>query len=96
MQRNQLVDTIYIYKSNKITKRRIKLITVSENSFSAYTRYTERERGCMALIEIFDLVHRQVILDLTTRTIERDRKHLNVLKLNRVLVMRMNLKIKEL
>lgn len=31
--------------------------------------------------EAADLIHRQIILDLTIRTLERDRKHLNHLKM---------------
>lgn len=36
IQRNQLIDMMYTDKSGKITKRRIKVTSVSDNSFSAY------------------------------------------------------------
>ncbi|MBD8026403.1 transcriptional regulator [Ureibacillus sp. Re31] len=36
MQRNQLVDMMYIAKNGEITKRRIKVIKVSEDKFNAY------------------------------------------------------------
>lgn len=34
--RNQLVDMMYIAKSGEITKRRIKVTKISDDSFSAY------------------------------------------------------------
>lgn len=43
-----------------------------------------------------ELVHRQIILDLTIRTLERDRKHLTDLKINRALELWMEQKVKEL
>ncbi len=43
-----------------------------------------------------ELVHKQIILDLTIRTLERDRKHLADLKINRALELWMEQKVKEL
>ena len=36
MQRNQLVDMMYIAKSGEISKRRIKVIRITDDSFSAF------------------------------------------------------------
>lgn len=36
MQRNQLVDMMYIANDGKITKRRIKVSKITDDSFSAY------------------------------------------------------------
>lgn len=36
MQRNQIVDIIYIAKDGKITKRRIKLVKIAGESVQAY------------------------------------------------------------
>lgn len=36
MQRNQLMDMMYVDNSGKITKRRIKVIEMMEETFSAY------------------------------------------------------------
>ncbi|RNC98691.1 transcriptional regulator [Lysinibacillus halotolerans] len=36
MQRNQLVDMMYIAKNGEITKRRIKVTNVSDDKFNAY------------------------------------------------------------
>lgn len=36
LKRNQLVDMIYVSKSNEITKRRVKLIKLTDNSFHAF------------------------------------------------------------
>ena len=44
LDRQQLVDMMYIDKNNKITKRRIKVTKVSNDTFSAYcfTRHAKR------------------------------------------------------
>jgi len=36
MQRNQLVDMMYIAKNGEISKRRIKVLKMTNDSFSAY------------------------------------------------------------
>lgn len=36
LQRNQLVDMMYIAKSGEISKRRIKVIQITDDLFSAY------------------------------------------------------------
>lgn len=36
MERNQLIDLMYIAKSGEVTKRRIKVMNVTDESFSAY------------------------------------------------------------
>ncbi|MGG0663299.1 transcriptional regulator [Viridibacillus arvi] len=36
MQRNQLVDLMYISKSGEISKRRVKVIKITSDSFQAY------------------------------------------------------------
>lgn len=36
LERNQLVDMIYIAKSNEISKRRIKITKVNNDTFCAY------------------------------------------------------------
>ena len=43
-----------------------------------------------------DLAHRQIIIDLTIRTLERDSKHLTELKMQRAFEMWIDGKIKEL
>ncbi|WP_421663700.1 hypothetical protein [Lysinibacillus telephonicus] len=45
---------------------------------------------------ISELIHRQIILDLTIRTFERDRKHLSNLKMHKALEDWYEVKIKEL
>lgn len=44
MQRNQVVNMMYIAKSREITKRRIKIINIVGDSFTAFcfTRYAKR------------------------------------------------------
>lgn len=46
--------------------------------------------------KISELVHRHIILDLSIRTLERDRRHLTDLKINRALELWMEQKVKEL
>lgn len=46
--------------------------------------------------EAADLIHRQIILDLTIRTLERDRKHLNDLKMKVAFELWMDKSIKDL
>ncbi|QCR33394.1 transcriptional regulator [Lysinibacillus sp. SGAir0095] len=36
MQRNQVVEMMYIAKSGKVSKRRVKILKITEDSFSAY------------------------------------------------------------
>ncbi|MGE7621669.1 transcriptional regulator [Viridibacillus sp. NPDC096237] len=36
MQRNQLIDLMYMSKGGEITKRRVKVIKMTANSFQAY------------------------------------------------------------
>ncbi|BDH62095.1 hypothetical protein MTP04_22250 [Lysinibacillus sp. PLM2] len=51
----------------------------------------------MKLIHDFaNLIHRHIILDLTMRTLEHERKHLNDLKMKAVFDLWMDAKIKEL
>lgn len=44
LNRSQLVDMVYMAKSGEITKRRLKIIKVSDDSFQAFcfTRYAKR------------------------------------------------------
>jgi len=44
MLRNQLVDMIYLAKSGEVTKRRIKIIHVNEQSFTAYCFMKQSQR----------------------------------------------------
>ncbi|MBB5148674.1 WYL domain-containing protein [Ureibacillus thermosphaericus] len=44
LERNQLVDIIYISKKNEITKRKVKILKVLDHDFIAYcfTRHSPR------------------------------------------------------
>ncbi|HWL25428.1 MAG TPA: transcriptional regulator [Ureibacillus sp.] len=44
MLRNQLVDMIYLAKSGEVTKRRIKIIHVNEQSIIAYCFMKQSQR----------------------------------------------------
>ncbi|KGR77430.1 hypothetical protein [Ureibacillus sinduriensis] len=58
MQRNQLIDLMYIAKSGEVTKRRIKVINVTAESFSAYCFLkrnirTFKIQSVLALLPVF-------------------------------------------
>lgn len=46
--------------------------------------------------QVSEFIHRQIVVEMTIRTLERDRKHLANLKMQRAFDLWMDLKIKEL
>ena len=44
LQRNQLVDMMYIAKSGEISKRRIKVIQITDDSFNAFCFLKQAKR----------------------------------------------------
>ncbi len=44
MQRNQLVDMMYVSKTGEISKRRIKIIKMADDKFQAYCFNKETKR----------------------------------------------------
>lgn len=45
LQRNQLVDMMYIAKSGEISKRRIKVLKITDDSFSAFCFLKQAKRN---------------------------------------------------
>lgn len=62
MQRNQLVDKMYMAKSGEISKRRIKVMMLTENTFQAFCFNRNAKRtfnlDCvLALIPVYQREH---------------------------------------
>ncbi|CAM5218040.1 Transcriptional regulator OS=Ureibacillus acetophenoni OX=614649 GN=SAMN05877842_102394 PE=4 SV=1 [Ureibacillus acetophenoni] len=55
MIRNQLVDMIYEAKSGEITKRRVKVLNVTDQTFSAYC-FTKQARRSFRIDHVLSLL----------------------------------------
>ncbi|MEK4629046.1 transcriptional regulator [Solibacillus sp. FSL R7-0682] len=64
MQRNQLVDIIYVAKDRSITKRRIKIIAIAGNTLQAYcfVRHAKREFKIDNILAITPVIHRERVV----------------------------------
>lgn len=64
MQRNQLVDMMYISKSGEITKRRIKVTKIVDDSFSAYcfTRHAKRTFKIENVLAVMPVLNKERIV----------------------------------
>lgn len=60
-ERNQLVDMMYLSKSGEITKRRIKVISVSESTFKAYcfVKHASRTFSIDNVLSMFPVVRKE-------------------------------------
>lgn len=61
MSRNQLVDMIYEAKSGVITKRRVKLLNITDETFTAYcfTKQARRSFRIDHVLSIFPVIQRE-------------------------------------
>ncbi|MCM3387802.1 transcriptional regulator [Ureibacillus chungkukjangi] len=55
LQRNQLVDIMYVSKSGEISKRRIKIVKVLDGSFSAFC-FTRQGKRTFLIDSVLALV----------------------------------------
>ncbi|MEK4628126.1 transcriptional regulator [Solibacillus sp. FSL R7-0682] len=64
MQRNQLVDIMYMAKDKSITKRRIKVIAMTGDSFQAYcfVRHAKRVVKIDNILAITPGIHRDRVV----------------------------------
>ncbi len=61
MQRNQIVNMMYIAKDGSITKRRIKVIKIVGDSFQAYcfTRQAKRTFMINSVLAVVPIIHKE-------------------------------------
>lgn len=61
MQRNQVVNMMYMSKSGEITKRRVKLVKIMGNSFQAYcfTRRAKRTFTIHNVLAVVPIIHKE-------------------------------------
>ncbi|MFJ7407104.1 MULTISPECIES: transcriptional regulator [unclassified Lysinibacillus] len=61
MQRNQLVNMMYVAKDGSITKRRIKVIKIVGDSFQAYcfTRQAKRTFVIDSVLAVVPIIHKE-------------------------------------
>ncbi len=61
LERNQLVDMMYFAKNGEITKRRIKVISVSDSTFKAYcfVKHASRTFTIDNVLSMFPVVRRE-------------------------------------
>ncbi|BDH62096.1 hypothetical protein MTP04_22260 [Lysinibacillus sp. PLM2] len=61
IERNQLVDMMYFAKSGEISKRRIKVISVSESTFKAYcfTKHASRTFTIDNVLSMFPVIRKE-------------------------------------
>ncbi|MFJ5768159.1 transcriptional regulator [Lysinibacillus sp. NPDC093210] len=64
MQRNQIVNMMYVSKNGEITKRRVKLIKVIGDSFQAYcfTRQAKRTFTINNVLAVVPVLQRERIV----------------------------------
>ncbi len=55
MVRNQLIDMIYIAKSGEVTKRRIKVLKIEDQSFTAYC-FTKQARRSFLIDNVLSIL----------------------------------------
>ncbi|MGE7839623.1 transcriptional regulator [Lysinibacillus sp. NPDC093712] len=61
MQRNHVVNMMYVSRSGEITKRRVKLIKVIGDSFQAYcfTRQAKRTFAINNVLAVVPIIHKE-------------------------------------
>ncbi|MFJ5792215.1 transcriptional regulator [Lysinibacillus sp. NPDC093197] len=61
MQRNQIVNMMYIAKDGSITKRRVKVIKIVGDSFQAYcfTRQAKRTFMIDSVLAVVPIIHKE-------------------------------------
>lgn len=61
MQRNQIVNMMYMSKSGEITKRRVKLVKITGDSFQAYcfTRQAKRTFTINNVLAVVPIIHKE-------------------------------------
>ncbi len=61
MQRNQLIDMMYMSKSGVVTKRRVKIIKMVNNSFQAfcYTKQAKRTFIIDNVLAAVPVIHKE-------------------------------------
>lgn len=61
MQRNQVVNMMYIAKDGSITKRRVKVIKIIGDSFQAYcfTRQAKRTFMIDSVLAVVPIIHKE-------------------------------------
>lgn len=61
MQRNQLVNMMYVSKCGEITKRRVKIIKVVGDSFQAFcfTRHAKRTFTINNVLAVVPVLHKK-------------------------------------
>lgn len=61
MQRNQIVNMMYLAKDGSITKRRVKVIKIVGDSFQAYcfTRQAKRTFMIDSVLAVVPIIHKE-------------------------------------
>lgn len=61
MQRNQLVNMMYVSKNGSVTKRRVKIIKIVGDSFQAYcfTRQAKRTFMIDSVLAVVPIIHKE-------------------------------------
>ncbi|MEK5332027.1 transcriptional regulator [Lysinibacillus sp. FSL W8-0992] len=61
MQRNQVVNMMYIAKDGSVTKRRVKVIKIIGDSFQAYcfTRQAKRTFMIDSVLAVVPIIHKE-------------------------------------
>ncbi|WP_432702492.1 transcriptional regulator [Lysinibacillus sphaericus] len=61
MQRDQIVNMMYMSKSGEITKRRVKLVKIMGDSFQAYcfTRRAKRTFTIYNVLAVVPIIHKE-------------------------------------
>ncbi|MFJ7407548.1 MULTISPECIES: transcriptional regulator [unclassified Lysinibacillus] len=61
MQRNQIVNMMYLAKTGEVTKRRIKIIKVVGGTFQAYcfTRQAKRTFMIDSVLAVVPIIHKE-------------------------------------
>ncbi|TQR26961.1 transcriptional regulator [Lysinibacillus sphaericus] len=61
MQRNQIMNMMYLAKDGKVSKRRIKIVKIFGDSFQAYcfTRQAKRTFMIESVLAVIPIIHKE-------------------------------------